>query len=87
MVFLESKEIKLKWVLNSSPLTHQAHISDALKCRVEENIYYGFRKKGFTTEEARRCIFHLEFSAPTIEEATKLFNVWFLTIRNKYLKV
>ena len=83
MVFLESKEIKLKWILNSSPLPHQAYISDVLKYRVEENIYYGFHKKDFTTEEARRCIFHLEFSAPTIEEATKLFKVWFLAIRNK----
>ena len=38
MRFLESKEIKLKWVLNYSPLTHQAHISDVLKYRVEEKI-------------------------------------------------
>ena len=75
MGFLESKEIKLKWVLNSSPLTHQAHISDALKYRVEEKINQGFHKKGFTTKEARRCIFHLEFRAYIMEEATKLFKV------------
>ena len=75
MRFLESKEIKLKWVLNYSPLTHQAHISDALKYRVEEKINQGFLKKGFTTKEARKCIFHMEFRAHTIEEATKLFKV------------
>ena len=87
MGFLESKEIKLKWILNSNPLPHQAYISDALKYRVEENIYYGFRKKGFTTKEARRCVFQLEFSVHTIDEATKLFKVWFLTSRNKEFKV
>ena len=87
MVFLESKEIKLKWILNSSPLPHQAYISDVLKYRVEEKINYGFHKKGFTTKEARRCIFHLQFRSRTIEEAAKLFNIWFLTIRNKELKV
>ena len=87
MGFLESKEIKLKWVLNSSQLPRQAHISDSLKYRVEEKINYGFHKKGFTTKEARRCIFHLEFRAHIMEEATKLFKVWFLTIRNKKLKV
>ena len=38
MGFLESKEIKLKWVSNSSPLTHQAHIIDTLKYRVQEEI-------------------------------------------------
>ena len=75
MGFLESKEIKLKWVLNSSQLPRQAHISDSLKYRVEEKINYGFHKKGFTTKEARRCIFHLEFRAHIMEEATKLFKV------------
>ena len=75
MRFLESKEIKLKWVLNYSPLTHQAHISDALKYRVEEKINQGFHKKGFTTKEARRCIFHLEFRPHITEEATKLLKV------------
>ena len=87
MGFLESKEIKLKWILNSNPLPHQAYISDALKYRVEENIYYGFHKKGFTTKEARRCVFQLEFSVHTIDEATKLFKVWFRTSRNKEFKV
>ena len=87
MGFLESKEIKLKWILNSNPLPHQAYITDALKYRVEENIYYGFHKKGFTTKEARRCVFQLEFSVHTIDEATKLFKVWFLTSRNKEFKV
>ena len=75
MGFLESKEIKPKWVLNSSPLPHQAHISDALKYRVEEKINLGFHKKGFTIKEARRCIFHSEYRAHTVEEATKLFKV------------
>ena len=75
------------WVLNSGPLPHQVHISDALKYRAEEKINLVFHKWGFTTKEARRCIFHLEFRAHKIEVATKLFKVRFLTIGNKELKV
>ena len=50
-------------------------------------INQDFHRKSFITKEARRCIFSLEFRTHTIEEATGIFKVRSLTIRNKELKV
>ena len=46
-----------------------------------------FHRKSFITKEVMRCIFSLEFRTHMIEEATEIFKVRSLTIRNKELKV
>ena len=50
-------------------------------------INQDFHRKSFITKEVRRCIFSLEFRTHTIEEATEIFKVRSLTVRNKELKV